>query len=55
MSRVRVYGEYAEGLLGLDGHSHIMVVWWMCEENEVRLRVKPWGKADVPEVDTLPG
>ena len=50
MSRVRVHGDYADGLLGLDGYSHIMEVWWMHEENEVTLRVKPWGKADVPEV-----
>lgn len=50
VSRVRVYEPYADGLAGLDGYSHIIVVWWMHEEDEVRARVTPWGRVDMPEV-----
>jgi tRNA-Thr(GGU) m(6)t(6)A37 methyltransferase TsaA len=49
-SRVRVYEHYADGLTGLDDYSNIIVVWWMREEKEVRLRVTPWGRPDMPEV-----
>jgi len=50
VSRVRVYERFAEGLLGLDGYSHIVVVWWMKEETNVKLRVTPWARTDMPEV-----
>lgn len=50
VSRVRVYKPYAVGLAGLDGYSHIIVVWWMNDENQVRARVIPWGRSDMPEV-----
>jgi tRNA-Thr(GGU) m(6)t(6)A37 methyltransferase TsaA len=50
ISRIRVYAHYADALAGLDAYSHIIVVWWMHEEDEVRLRVTPWGRPDLPEV-----
>jgi tRNA-Thr(GGU) m(6)t(6)A37 methyltransferase TsaA len=50
VSRIKVYEHYADGLVGLDDYSHIIVVWWMHEEREVRLRVTPWGRTDMPEV-----
>ena len=50
ISRVIVYEQYAEGLTGLDGYSHLIIVWWMHEQKEVRLRVTPWGRTDLREV-----
>ena len=49
-SRIRVNEEYATGLAGLDGYSHIIVIWSMHEGNEVKLRITPWGRADMPQV-----
>ena len=43
ISTIRVFDEFVEGLEGLDEYSHIIVVYWMHEEREVRLRVRPWG------------
>jgi tRNA-Thr(GGU) m(6)t(6)A37 methyltransferase TsaA len=50
VSRIKVFNEYVDGLDGLDGYSHVIVVWWMHEWKEVRLKVIPWGRADNPEV-----
>jgi tRNA-Thr(GGU) m(6)t(6)A37 methyltransferase TsaA len=50
VSRIKVYEQYANGLVGLDGYSHIIVVWWMHEERDVRLAVTPWGRTDMPDV-----
>jgi tRNA-Thr(GGU) m(6)t(6)A37 methyltransferase TsaA len=50
VSRVRVYEPYAAGLAGLDGYSHIIVVWWINEEHQVRSQVTPWERTDMPEV-----
>lgn len=50
ISTIRVFDEFVEGLEGLDEYSHIIVVYWMHEEREVRLRVRPWGVEGYPEV-----
>jgi len=49
-SRIKIYGNYAAGLAGLDGYSHIIVIWRMHEGNAIKLRVTPWGRADMPDV-----
>jgi len=49
-SIVRVYDKYVDGLEGLDDYSHVIVVYWMHEESEVRLRIRPWGSDRYPEV-----
>jgi len=50
VSTIRVFDEFASGLDGLEDYSHIIVVYWMHEAGEVRLRVKPWGVEEYPEV-----
>lgn len=50
VSRIRIFQKYAEGLLGLDDYSHLIVVWRMHTESEVRLRVRPWRRSNMPEI-----
>ncbi len=50
VSRIRVFDEYAEGLLGLDEYSHAIIVYWLHEESRVRLRFRPWNDPRLPEV-----
>ncbi len=49
-SVIRVFEEFADGLDGLDEYSHIIVIYWMHEEKEVKLKVKPWGVERYPDV-----
>lgn len=41
VSRIRIFDEYASGLAGLDGYSHLIVAWWMDQEHEITLRIRP--------------
>ncbi|MCE4599896.1 MAG: tRNA (N6-threonylcarbamoyladenosine(37)-N6)-methyltransferase TrmO [Desulfurococcales archaeon] len=49
-SIIRIYEEYVEGLEGIEEYSHIIVIYVMHEEDRVRIKVKPWGRDDLPEV-----
>jgi tRNA-Thr(GGU) m(6)t(6)A37 methyltransferase TsaA len=50
VSQIRIFDEYAEGLAGLDEYSHLIVIWWMHETHETKLRLRPYGQAGVPKV-----
>jgi tRNA-Thr(GGU) m(6)t(6)A37 methyltransferase TsaA len=50
ISTIRIFDEFTSGLDGLEDYSHIIVVYWMHEAGEVRLRVKPWDVEEYPEV-----
>jgi len=50
VSRIRVFEEFADGLSGIREYSHVIVIWHMDREDEVRLKVKPRGSIDMPEV-----
>ena len=50
ISTIRVYDEYIEGLRGLEEYSHVIIVYYMHEEKETRLLVKPWGNDRYPMV-----
>ena len=50
LSRIRVFDEYADGLSGIPEYSHLIVIWQMHRAEEVKLRVKPRGGVDMPEV-----
>lgn len=50
ISTIRIFDEFANGLDGLEEHSHIIVIYYMHEVREVKLRVKPWGVEKYPEV-----
>lgn len=40
--------KYAKGLDGIEGYSHVIVVYWMDKEKECHLKHHPQGKADIP-------
>ncbi len=50
VSRVRIHHQYADGLAGLEGYSHLILIWWMHREDEVRLKVMPRGSEGMREV-----
>jgi len=50
ISVMRVFDEYVEGLSGLMDYSHIVVVYYMHEAREFKLKVRPWGIDRYPEV-----
>lgn len=47
---IRVYDEYVEGLRGLEEYSHAIILYWMHEAREARLKLCPWGDERLPEV-----
>ncbi len=49
-SQIRVFDEYVEGLDGLEEYSHIIVIYHLHEAGEERVRVRPWGREEFPEV-----
>ena len=51
-SEIRVSRAWAEALDGLDGFSHIWVVWWLdgFDEPPASRLVHPEGRAEMPEV-----
>ncbi len=49
-SEILVFEEFKDGLKGIEGFSHLVVTWYMHEVHEVKLRGRPWGREDVPEV-----
>ena len=49
-SEIHIIPEYAEGLDGIEGYSHIMVVHWLDRVDKVKLKMRPQGKPDVPDV-----
>lgn len=53
VSRLELLPEFADGLDGVEDFSHLMVLFWlhgMGPEQRRKLRVRPKGRADLPEV-----
>lgn len=48
-SQIRIQSQFVGGLYGLDSFSHIYVIF-LLENSELRLRVHPCGRTDLPEV-----
>ena len=48
-SQIRIQSQFGEGLYGLAPFSHIYVIF-LLQNNELRLRVHPCGRTDLPEV-----
>lgn len=40
--------RYAKGLDGIEGYSHVIIVYWMGQEKECHLRHHPQGRKNVP-------
>jgi tRNA-Thr(GGU) m(6)t(6)A37 methyltransferase TsaA len=49
-SRIRIFDEFAGGLEGIDAYSHLMIIWLMHRERELKMKIKPWNRNDMPEV-----
>lgn len=49
-SRIRIYDSFIDGLEGLEGYSHIYIIYYMHQEERTELVVKPWGEEDQPDV-----
>lgn len=49
-SVIRIFDEYVKGLDGLMDYSHVIIVYYMHEEHEIKLKGKPWGIERYPEV-----
>jgi tRNA-Thr(GGU) m(6)t(6)A37 methyltransferase TsaA len=51
-ARIRIFDDYVDGLLGLDGWSHVNVLWWLDKsdtpEKRKILRVHPRGNRENP-------
>lgn len=48
-SQITIESRFGEGLYGLDSFSHIYILFWL-ENGELRLRVHPCRRTDLPEV-----
>ena len=49
-SRIELLPEFEEWLLGLDGYSHVKVLFWMSEQTEAHGVHRPQGNPHVPDV-----
>jgi len=50
ISRIRVFNEYKDCLAGLDGFSHIIVIWYAHVSINKPHLVRPMGRSDMPLV-----
>lgn len=50
VSTVRIFDEYADGLLGLEEYSHVFIIWYMDRVERFELRVRPRRLQDAPKV-----
>lgn len=50
ISQIIIKGELVEALEGIDGFSHLFVLYWLNQvsRGEVRLKVHPRGRVDLP-------
>ena len=50
VSVIRIYDEYVEGLTGLEEYSHAFILWYFHESRGAKLKLRPWGREEMPEV-----
>lgn len=48
VTEIKLDKRYAKGLDGIEGYSHVIIVYWMGQENECHLKHHPQGRTDVP-------
>ena len=49
-SSIQLRPEFSEFLVGLDGYSHLKIIYWLSEMTETHGLHRPQGNPDVPEV-----
>ncbi len=49
-STIELHPEFADFLVGLDGYSHVKVIYWLSEMTETHGLHRPQGNPDVPVV-----
>lgn len=42
--------QYLDGLEGIDDYSHVIALYWLDKVGKAKLKMRPQGKKDVPEV-----
>jgi len=50
ISTIKIFDEYIDGLEGIDEYSHLIIIYHLHESSDVRLRGRPWGREEFPEV-----
>ncbi len=50
VSEIVVDRKFARGLEGIEGYSHLLVLYWMDRVNGITIRHRPQGNPEVPEV-----
>ncbi len=48
VTKITIDKRYANGLDGILGYSHMIIVYWMGQEKECHLKHHPQGRKDVP-------
>lgn len=48
VTEIAIEKQYAKGLDGIEGYSHVIIVYWMGQEKECHLKHHPQGREDVP-------
>lgn len=50
ITEIVVDTDYSYGLEGIDDYSHLIILYWFDKVDKVKLKMRPQGKKDVPEV-----
>jgi len=50
ISTIKIFDEYVDGLDGIEEFSHLVILYHLHESPETRIKVKPWGREEFPEV-----
>ena len=50
ITEIIVDNNYIDGLEGIDEYSHLIILYWLDKVDKVKLKMRPQGKKDVPEV-----
>ena len=50
ITEIVVDPNYIDGLEGIDEYSHLIILYWLDKVDKVKLKMRPQGRKDVPEV-----
>ena len=50
ITEIIVDNNYIDGLEGIEEYSHLIILYWLDKVDKVKLKMRPQGKKDVPEV-----
>ena len=50
VTEIVIDDNYSDGLEGIEEYSHLIILYWLDKVDKVKLKMRPQGKKDVPEV-----